>query len=400
MKPLLILQLVCCTVTTLLALQLAISRLQARWRVPHYELSRRLLCAAMALLSVHYLFQMTHGLREGGADVGAAVNIIAYTPTAFAITIAILNMESPSGRVLRHGAYSVAAYVLILAVFAIGCLRSHSLHTGSLLYVMLALFVVSMAYFISISLRAIKLRRRRMAQNEGGDLLPYIRFSYISVIMLYLTAITLPTAILFNTLLIYIGPLMLLSLVFFVHTFVSIGYYITPMEETAADDEDTDGIRSDSTASTATPPCSGEAPARQSAALPDERMKRIESVLADWCGEKGYKNSEINLYSLSDQLKITRDELSQYFSQSGHMNFRVWLADVRFNAVLRLMREQPQMTNDAISMECGFSSRGHLYRVFKSKTGMTPREWRELPPPDAAGQLTCEHDCQGAQIPS
>lgn len=389
MKPLFILQLVCCTVTTLLALQLVFSRLQVRWKSPRYELSRRLLCIAMSLLSVHYLFQMVHGLREDGADVGALFNIIAYTPTAFIITIAILNMETPTARIRRHSAYSVAAYMLILATFALGCLRSHSLHIGSMLYMMLFLFVASMAYFVSISLRAIKRRRHMMTQNEGGDLLPYIRYSYASVIMLYLTAITLPAAILFNTLLIYIGPLMLLTLIFFVSTFISIGYYITPMEEMAADCE-TAATEEESIGSTA-----GDAPATGDATSADDRnrlstedMERIKAALDSWCDARGYKNCEMNLFALSEQLHITRHELSQYFSQSGQVNFRMWLADVRFNAVLRLMREQPQMTNDAISIDCGFSSRGHLYRVFKSKTGMTPREWRELPPPDAAGLLT------------
>lgn len=385
MKPLFILQLVCCTVTTLLSLLLVFSRMQVRWKAPRYELSRRLLCISMLLLSAHYAFQMTHGLREDGADVGAAINIIAYTPTAFIITIAILNMETPAARIRRHTTYSVAAYALILATFALGCLRAHCLHIGSMLYVMLGLFVASMAYFVSISLRAIRLRRRMMAQTEGGDLLPYIRYSYASVIMLYLTAITLPAAILFNTLLIYIGPLMLLTLVFFVSTFISIGYYITPMEEMTAENETADA--EDATF------CPGadaaDSPAPDNAdRLSDKEMERIKAALDSWCDAKGYKNSEMNLFALSEQLHITRHELSQYFSQSGQMNFRVWLADVRFNAVLRLMREQPQMTNDAISMDCGFSSRGHLYRVFKSKTGMTPREWRELPPPDATGLLT------------
>lgn len=381
MKPLFILQLVCCTVTTLLALQLVFSRLQMRWKAPRYELSRRLLCTAMLLLSAHYVFQMTHGLREDGADVGAAINIIAYTPTAFMITIAILHMETPTARIRRHTTYGIAAFALILATYGIGCLRSHSMHIGSLLYVMLFLFVVSMAYFVSISLRAIRLRRRMMVQNEGGDLLPYIRYSYASVIMLYLTAVTLPAAILFNTLLIYIGPLMLLTLIFFVSTFISIGYYITPMEEMAANGETAATEDASPCPSVGKLPEDSDSP---SADDPDKlsagEMERIKAALDSWCDAKGYKNSEMNLFALSEQLRITRHELSQYFSQSGQVNFRMWLADVRFNAVLRLMREQPQMTNDAISMDCGFSSRGHLYRVFKSKTGMTPREWRELPP--------------------
>lgn len=47
----------------------------------------------------------------------------------------------------------------------------------------------------------------------------------------------LPIAILFNTLLLLVEPLMLLVLMFFVHSFISLGYYITP-EVTMQEDQE------------------------------------------------------------------------------------------------------------------------------------------------------------------
>lgn len=68
MKSLFILQLVCCVITAMLALQLAMASLQVRWKVWRYEISRWILVASMLFFSVHYLLQMIHGLRAQGTD--------------------------------------------------------------------------------------------------------------------------------------------------------------------------------------------------------------------------------------------------------------------------------------------------------------------------------------------
>ena len=93
-----------------------------------------------AILLVHYLLQMIHGLRAQGADVGAAFNILFYTPVAFAITLSIINIESTGNKVRRYCLRGMMAYILIAIVFVIGMFKSQSLHIGNMLYVMLGLF--------------------------------------------------------------------------------------------------------------------------------------------------------------------------------------------------------------------------------------------------------------------
>lgn len=230
MKSLFILQLVCCVITAMLALQLAMASLQVRWKVWRYEISRWILVASMLFFSVHYLLQMIHGLRAQGADVGAAFNILFYTPVAFAITLSIINIESTGNKVRRYCLRGMMAYILIAIVFVIGMFKSQSLHIGNMLYVMLGLFVASMAYFILIIRKETKARKQKLMENFGIDLIPYVRYSQASIILLYFAAGLLPVAILFNTLLYIIGPLILLSVIFFVHTFIAMGYYITPKE--------------------------------------------------------------------------------------------------------------------------------------------------------------------------
>jgi len=82
------------------------------------------------------------------------------------------------------------------------------------------------------------------------------------------------------------------------------------------------------------------------------------------------------MFTLSRSLNISRNELSRYFTSYLDSTFRLWLAEVRFEAAKKMMLDYPDYNNDIISAECGFSSRSYLYRIFKEKEGCSPTVWR------------------------
>ena len=90
------------------------------------------------------------------------------------------------------------------------------------------------------------------------------------------------------------------------------------------------------------------------------------------------------MLTLSRTLSIPKDELSVYFDQYLKTTFRIWLGDIRFNAAKKMILECPDYSNDIVSAECGFSARTYLYRIFKTKEGYTPTEWREKMAPNVA----------------
>lgn len=106
-------------------------------------------------------------------------------------------------------------------------------------------------------------------------------------------------------------------------------------------------------------------------------MKKIEVALEKWCDDRMYKDCNVTIYSLAANLGCKKNELTEYFNLSQHTNFRTWLSDIRFNEAVRMMKENPEFSNDAISTECGFSSHTQIYRIFKQKTGLSPSQWRE-----------------------
>ena len=381
MTSIFILQLICCTITGMLGLHIAMASLQVRWKVRRYETSRWLLCGSMAVFCIHYFLQMTQGFRAQGADVGAVVNIMFYTPVVFAITLSIINMESTRSVMRRYCLRSAAAYALIVAIFIFGVSSNKSLHLGGLLYVMLAFFVGSMAYFIYASYSEVLKRKKKLLEESAGDLLPHVRYARSSLVLVCVSAAFLPIAILFNTLLLVVGPLMLLVLIFFVHSFISLGYYITPVENMLEEQEDQEEQEeSDTSTDQLAYGDQQDAVADGQADLnifSQKRMKEIGAALEKWCDDRMYKDCNVTIYSLAANLGCKKNELTEYFNLSQHTNFRTWLSDIRFNEAVRMMKENPEFSNDAISTECGFSSHIQIYRIFKQKTGLSPSQWRE-----------------------
>lgn len=381
MTSIFILQLICCTITGMLGLHIAMASLQVRWKVRRYETSRWLLCGSMAVFCIHYFLQMTQGFSAQGADVGAVVNIMFYTPVVFAITLSIINMESTRSVMRRYCLRSAAAYALIVAIFIFGVFSNKSLHLGGLLYVMLALFVGSMAYFIYASYSEVLKRKKKLLEESAGDLLPHVRYARSSLVLVCVSAAFLPIAILFDTLLLLIGPLMLLVLIFFVHSFISLGYYITPVENMLEEQEDQEEQEeSDTSTDQLAYGDQQDAVADGQADLnifSQKRMKEIGAALEKWCDDRMYKDCNVTIYSLAANLGCKKNELTEYFNLSQHTNFRTWLSDIRFNEAVRMMKENPEFSNDAISTECGFSSHTQIYRIFKQKTGLSPSQWRE-----------------------
>lgn len=185
----------------------------------------------------------------------------------------------------------------------------------------------------------------------------------------------------FDTLLLLVGPLILLAFIFFVYSFISLGYYITPGENIQEELEDQEEQEeSDTSTDQLAYGDQQDAVADGQADLnifSQKRMKEIGAALEKWCDDRMYKDCNVTIYSLAANLGCKKNELTEYFNLSQHTNFRTWLSDIRFNEAVRMMKERPDFSNDAISTECGFSSHTQIYRIFKQKTGLSPSQWRE-----------------------
>lgn len=372
-----LLQFACLIFMFISAFFIAVTRLHVRWINRRYEWSRWMIFAALLFMAVHFFLQMYFGFRATDEDVGAVINVLVYLPCFTLFSMAIYNIEATHTKRRKMNIICAAVYAAMLAVFAVGYSFSGSLNIGAWLYVMLALFFGNIVYCIYMIIIEMNKRKKLLETMTATDMLPFIRYARASIAMLSLIAISMPFAILSTKSLYIIGPVGLLVLLFFIVNFVAFGNCYVPTEE-LLDRERGNGETDDDEPTTAEN-CASQSAAdcEQSAQrLSAERSAFIQAALDKWCADIGYKDSSVNMLTLSHSLDINKNELSQFFSQCQNTTFRIWLSEIRFNAAKKMMKEFPDYNNDIISAECGFSSRSYLYRIFKEKEGCTPVEWR------------------------
>lgn len=373
-----LLQFACLIFMFISAFFIAVTRLHVRWINRRYEWSRWMIFAALLFMAVHFFLQMYFGFRATDEDVGAVINVLVYLPCFTLFSMAIYNIEATHTKRRKMNLFCAAVYAAMLAAFAVGYSFSGSLNIGAWLYVMLALFFGNIVYCIYMIIIEMNKRKKLLETMTATDMLPFIRYARASIAMLSLIAISMPFAILSTKSLYIIGPVGLLVLLFFIVNFVAFGNCYVPTEE-LLDRERGNGETDDDDEPTTAENCASQSAAdcEQSAQrLSAERSAFIQVALDKWCADMGYKDSLVNMLTLSHSLDINKNELTQFFSQCQNTTFRIWLSEIRFNAAKKMMKEFPDYNNDIISAECGFSSRSYLYRIFKEKEECTPVEWR------------------------
>ena len=361
MDSLFLLQFACFIFMLINAFIVALSHLHVRWENKRYERSRWMIVAALIGLAIQYVLQMTFGFRAMHDNLGAVINILLYTPCFSLISIGIYNIETTRANLRKMILMCSGIYAAIIVVFCVGINLHHSLYIRGGLYLMLTLFCVSVFYCIYMIIQEMIRRKNMLETMAATDLLPFVKYSRASVIILWLAVLAMPVAIFSTTLLYIVGPAVLLALLFFNLTFIALGSSYIPTEELLDKEEENQRSREKKTLHQ----------------LSEERRNFIQNSLDQWCMDLGYKDCNVNMLTLSRTLCISKDELSVFFDQYLKTTFRIWLGDIRFNAAKKMMFEFPDYSNDIISAECGFSARTYLYRIFKSKEGCTPTEWRE-----------------------
>lgn len=361
MDSLFLLQFACFIFMLINAFIVALSHLHVRWENKRYERSRWMIVAALIGLAIQYVLQMTFGFRAMHDNLGAVINILLYTPCFSLISIGIYNIETTRANLRKMILMCSGIYAAIIVVFCVGINLHHSLYIRGGLYLMLTLFCVSVFYCIYMIIQEMIRRKNMLETMAATDLLPYVKYSRASVIILWLAVLAMPVAIFSTTLLYIVGPAVLLAMLFFNLTFIALGSSYIPTEELLDKEEENQRSREKKTLHQ----------------LSEERRNFIQNSLDQWCMDLGYKDCNVNMLTLSRTLCISKDELSVFFDQYLKTTFRIWLGDIRFNAAKKMMFEFPDYSNDIISAECDFSARTYLYRIFKSKEGCTPTEWRE-----------------------
>ncbi len=277
---------------------------------------------AMIGLAMQYAVQMIFGFRAMHDNLGAVVNILIYTPCFSLISMGIYNIETTRANLRKMILMCSGIYAAILLVFCVGISLHHSLYIREGLYLMLALFCLSVIYCIFMIIREMIRRKKLLETMVATDMLPYVRCSRASVIILWLAVLAMPVAIFSTTLLYIVGPVVLFALLFFNLTFIALGNSYTPTEELLDKEEEISASVENRTPETI---WGGEVLNKDKSCrtgtetlqqLSEERIDFIRQRLDEWCANLGYKDCAVNMLTLSRTLSISKEELSVYFSTS------------------------------------------------------------------------------------
>jgi len=100
-----------------------------------------------------------------------------------------------------------------------------------------------------------------------------------------------------------------------------------------------------------------------------DRVNRIHQFV-----RKNYKQ-KITLKNMADEIHMTEESFSRFFSKLMNKPFFSFLNEYRINAACKLLIES-DISVTQVSHECGFESLPFFYRQFKRYKGSSPKQFR------------------------
>lgn len=113
----------------------------------------------------------------------------------------------------------------------------------------------------------------------------------------------------------------------------------------------------------------------------DDRISRNHSydkikTIVEWL-EQVYPEN-IGLLEISEQANLSSQHLNKLFRETFNMSPYAFLIKLRIREAKRLLLTDADLTLKEIAKMVGFNSVSHFMSTFKSREGITPKQYREL----------------------
>lgn len=92
--------------------------------------------------------------------------------------------------------------------------------------------------------------------------------------------------------------------------------------------------------------------------------------------EKLYLNPNLSRECMIQQFKLDKNKLAKIIKENTGDNLNTYIASLRIEHAISLLKQYPEYTIQAISEESGITNIRTFQRLFQLKTGMTPTEYR------------------------
>lgn len=102
-----------------------------------------------------------------------------------------------------------------------------------------------------------------------------------------------------------------------------------------------------------------------------------ENLLQSMEVEKLYKDEDLSLASLADDLGLSSHQLSELINQEMGKNFPAFVNEYRIREACELLSKNKDSSILDIAYEVGFRSKTSFHRAFQKEVGVPPSEYRE-----------------------
>ena len=334
--------------------------------------ARWLMAAATATLALHFLLQLTLGLRAMGVTQSVMLNLTMLIPASYLFSRAVLLLQ-------RHGRLSwwdswagpltwgTTMTMLLAAILYDGQQlladspqRQWAEAAGALCYLAME------TYYSWRHTTALRAMRRTLNDYYDSDTAGMLRWMQLSIVGLMLLALMVPFAIFapaeWNGLLFIIAIVIYFFIFYLVDSFC---YYLTsnaPQKTQEAEESRAEEERAETV----------QQAAEQTMKAVDEHTAR---AVEQWTAKGGHRTAGITSPVAAAEMGISRYLLTTWVKQSGYESFSRWMTALRIDEAKRVLLEHPDWGTEAVADYCGFNSRQYFHRIFKEHESLTPTQF-------------------------
>lgn len=342
----------------------------------NYMRSRRIMGAALLVLSANYSVHLFCGLRFTHPDAAIRMNLSTYFLCYWLFSSALTALLYRTYITIRRYAHHMMCWLAFTALtWGAPVVLPGDLWQKTAIGVM-ALWLL--AYGLYLSRRLIVTYHRAVAlfdDTHSEHIAAYIRWMSIFTwwALIYGVSCGLLTFLPDR----YVFLWILSSVPFYIYLYCSYMNYLLFYEQVEAilEKEQPAIIGSDTADADAT---SGDthADADATASAPAYHTV-IEKHLSSWLADDGYTTPGLTIEDLALRLGTNRTYLSAYIKSTYGMSFREWIATHRISYAKQLLATQPRLTVAEVSEASGFLSLSYFTKIFTEKEGCPPSKWRK-----------------------
>lgn len=108
----------------------------------------------------------------------------------------------------------------------------------------------------------------------------------------------------------------------------------------------------------------------------DTRARMLRLVQDRVTEQSLYRNSDLTLATLADQVGVSVHHLSETLNQQDGKNFNLFINEYRVAEVCQKLQQKSDRKLIDLAMDAGFSSKSSFNAIFKKLTGQTPSDYR------------------------